>query len=168
MAADEAAGRKGIALLIARAATVWAILGGFLLLAVVAVNAASVLGGLFGTAFAGDFELTEMGVAIAVFAFLPYCQLTDANVTADIFTARASPRVVAGLRAVASLVAFGFGCLLMWRMAPGMADQRAYGASTAILQIPIWWAYLPILVSLALLVATAALTFIEDLAEARA
>ena len=49
-----------------------------------------------------------------------------------------------------------------------MADQRAYGASTAILQIPIWWAYLPILVSLALLVATAALTFIEDLAEARA
>lgn len=167
MFADEVEGRTGPAALIARAATFWAILGGFLLLAVVAVNAASVLGGLFGTSFSGDFELTEMGVAIAVFAFLPYCQLTDANVTADIFTARASPRVVAGLRALASLVAFGFGCLLLWRMYPGMVDQRDYNASTAILQIPIWWAYLPILVSLLLLVATAALTFFEDLHEAR-
>ena len=108
MFADEVEGRTGPAALIARAAAFWAILGGFLLLAVVAVNAASVLGGLFGTSFSGDFELTEMGVAIAVFAFLPYCQLTDANVTAAIFTARASPRVVAGLRALASLVAFGF------------------------------------------------------------
>ena len=166
MTAEKGEGRRGLAAAIARAATVWAVLGGFLLLAVVAVNAVSVLGGLFGTSFAGDFELTEMGVAIAVFAFLPYCQLTDANVTADIFTARASPRVVAGLRALASLVAFGFGGLLLWRMYPGMVDQRDYHASTAILQIPIWWAYLPILVSLLLLAATAALTFIEDLREA--
>ncbi|NHF71794.1 TRAP transporter small permease [Paracoccus xiamenensis] len=167
MFADEAPGRRGLAAAIARLATGWAILGGVVLLAVVAINAVSVLGAAFGTSFSGDFELTEMGVAVAVFAFLPYCQLTDANVTADIFTARASPRVVAGLRALASLVAFGFGCLLLWRMYPGMVDQRDYNASTAILQIPIWWAYLPILASLLLLAATALLTLIEDLREAR-
>lgn len=164
---DEVEGRRGLSAMIARLATGWAILGGLLLLAVVVVNAASVLAGVFGTSFSGDFELTEMGVAIAVFAFLPYCQLTDANVTADIFTVRASARVVAGLRALASLVAFGFGGLLLWRMYPGMMDQRDYNASTAILQIPIWWAYLPILISIALLVATSALTLIEDLREAR-
>lgn len=164
---DEVEGRRGLSAMIARLATGWAILGGLLLLAVVGVNAASVLAGVFGTSFSGDFELTEMGVAVAVFAFLPYCQLTDANVTADIFTAHASARVVAGLRALASLVAFGFGGLLLWRMYPGMMDQRDYNASTAILQIPIWWAYLPILISIALLVATSALTLIEDLREAR-
>ena len=167
MFADEVEGRRGLGAVIARLATGWAILGGVLLLAVVAVNAWAVLGPVFGLSFSGDFELTEMGVAIAVFAFLPYGQLTDANVTADIFTARASPRLVAGLRALAAAVAFGFGCVLLWRMYPGMLDQRDYHASTAILQIPIWWAYLPILISLALLVAVSVLTLLEDLREAR-
>ena len=55
------------------------------------MNAISVTGSaVFGRPFPGDFELTEMGVAVAAFSFLPYCQLTGANVTADIFTSGAS------------------------------------------------------------------------------
>ncbi|TRW96527.1 TRAP transporter small permease [Paracoccus sp. M683] len=164
---EETQGRSGISAAIARLVTGWALLGGLLLLAVVLVNAATVLGGIFGFAVPGDFELTEMGVAIAVFAFLPYCQLTDANVTADIFTARASRPVLGVLRALASAIAFGFAAILLWRMGLGMLDQKAYNYTTTILQIPIWWAFVPALISIGLLIAAAAVSLSDALREIR-
>jgi TRAP-type C4-dicarboxylate transport system permease small subunit len=139
----------------------WAVAGGVVLLAVVVVNVASVVGGIVWKPFPGDFELTEMGVAIAAFAFLPFCQLTDANVTADIFTARASERWVSGFRLAAAVVALGFALLLAWRMYLGMGDQRTYGYTTTILQIPVWWAFVPILVSLVLLAVASLVTLVE-------
>jgi TRAP-type C4-dicarboxylate transport system permease small subunit len=160
--------RSGLAAAIERAVTAWAVLGGLVLLAVIAVNVASVVGAALWRPFPGDFELTEVGVAVAVFAFLPYCQLTDANVTADIFTSRSGPRVLAALKALASLVAFGFATTLVWRMYAGMLDQKLYGSTTAILQLPIWWAFAPILVSLLLLVAASLLGLVEGLRAAAA
>lgn len=145
-----------------RVITAWALVGGCLLLGIVAVNVLAVASGVAGHRITGDFEITEMLVAVAVFCFLPYCQMTDANVTADIFTARASPRMIAVLRLAASVVALAFAALLLWRMGLGMGDQRRFGYRTTILQIPIWWAFVPILVSLALLVAASALTLIES------
>jgi TRAP-type C4-dicarboxylate transport system permease small subunit len=68
---------------------------------------------------------------------------------------------VAGFSLVASVVALGFGLLLLWRMQAGMADQRDYGYTTAILQVPIWWGFVPILGSLALLAAAAVVTLWE-------
>lgn len=145
----------------------WALLGGAVLCAVVLINVYSTAASaLFGAPFPGDFEMTEVGIAVAVFAFLPYCQITGANVTADIFTARASPRTVAALRLVASIVAFGFASLLVWRMWAGMLDQRDYGYTTAILQFPHWIAFLPILASLALLAIASLMTAGEAWREA--
>lgn len=134
------------------------------MLAVVVVNVVSVVGGIVWKPFPGDFELTQNGVAIAAFAFLPFCQISDANVTADIFTAGASPRTVAIFKLLASVVAVAFAVILLWRMWAGMTDQRTYGYTTAILQLPIWWAYVPILVSLALLIVAAVVSFVESLA----
>lgn len=131
----------------------WALAGGVVLLGVALMTTWSAASGwVFGKPLPGDFELTEVCVAIAVFAFLPYCQLTDANVTADIFTARAGPRTVAALGVLAALIALGFGLLLTWRTYAGLLDYRKYVEITAILNIPIWWAYVPALVSLVLLV----------------
>ena len=162
---DQAAvrGRSGVARAAAFAIRGWALFGGAVLLAVVAVNVLSVLGGIFTQPFPGDFELSEMGVAVAAFAFLPYCQLTGANVTADIFTAGAGPRTIAAFGLVASVVALLFSLLLLWRMTLGMLDQRAYGYTTAILQVPIWWAYAVSLVSLALLAVASLMTLAEGL-----
>lgn len=133
-----------------------------MLLAVILMNVISIVGALFGRPFPGDFEMTEVGVAVAAFSFLPFCQITGANVTADIFTSRASPRVIASTRLVASIVALLFALLLLWRMYLGMLDQRTYGYTTAILQFPIWQAFLPILVSLALLALASLTTMIEN------
>src|SRR5687768_4670034 len=92
----------------------WALLGGLLLLAVVLVNVASLAGNIaFHQPVPGDFEIVEVGVAVSVFMFLPYCQLTGANVTADIFTAWAGPRLLAILALIASVVALVVAILLL-------------------------------------------------------
>jgi TRAP-type C4-dicarboxylate transport system permease small subunit len=100
-------------------------------------------------------ELVEMLTAISVFMFLPYCQLSGANVTADIFSARAGKRTVAALELLAALVALGFSLLLLWRMYEGFLDYRKYVETTTILKIPIWVAYPWALASLALLAVAA-------------
>ena len=98
---------------------------------------------------------------MAVFAFLPYCQLTGANVTADIFTAGAGPRTKAFLSLVAALVALAVSAVLLWRMNAGLADYQLYEEITPITGFPIWMAFVPILVSLALLVLASLITTLE-------
>lgn len=147
--------------LVSRLITAWALLGGAMLLAVVAMNTISIIGNQFRMPFPGDFEMTEIGICIAAFAFLPYCQLSGANVTADIFTARAPDRMIAVLEIVGSLVALAFSLLLTWRMYAGMMDQKKYDYTTTILQFPHWIAFVPILISLVLL-AMAALVTLRD------
>ncbi len=155
-------GSNGFTVAARHIVSVWALLGGAVLLVVVAINMFSVIGSIFGRPFPGDFELTEMGVAIAAFAFLPYCQVTGANVTADIFTSGASPRWIAFLTLLGAVVALVFSVLLIWRMYFGMLDQKTYDYMTAILQVPQWIAFLPILVSLALLALAAMTTIVEE------
>lgn len=154
-------GRAGLMGLARSLITGWALMGGVALLAVVAMNVVSVVGAVVWKPFPGDFELTEIGVAVAAFAFLPYCQLTDANVTADIFTTGLNRARIAGLALLAALVALGFSLLLLSRMSAGMLDQKAYGYTTAILQFPHWLAFIPILISLVLLAVAALITLTE-------
>lgn len=158
------AGPSGLA---SRIITGWALLGGVSLVLVVLMNVYSVIGANFGAPFPGDFEMTEIGICVAAFAFLPYCQMTGANVSADIFTSGASKRWVAIYTLVGSIVALGFSLLLLWRMWAGMLDQKEYGYTTAILQLPHWYVFLPILVSLALLALAAALTLTAEASRAR-
>ena len=146
----------------------WAILGGLFLLAVVLVNTSSVALKFVWKPIAGDLELTELGVAIAAFSFLPYCQLIGANVTADIFTSKAPPLVVNLLKLAAACVALAFATLLMWSMYGGMVSRLQYGNTTAILQIPIWWAYVPAVLSWFLLIVAAAISVIDGLRDLRA
>ncbi|NIY73707.1 TRAP transporter small permease [Marivivens donghaensis] len=141
----------------------WALMGGLVLAVIVLVNVWTTVGSLIGLPFAGDVELTEMMVAAAAFMFLPFCQLHRHNVTADIFTSNMNPRFVSLLNGIASLVALGFAALLLWRMTYGMLDTKEYNYSSTILSVPLWWPYVPILVSLALLFIAAVITTAEDL-----
>ena len=149
--------------LVLRITTGWAILGGLVLMAVVAVNVASVVGAaVFNSAVPGDFEMTELGVAIAAFSFLPYCQIAGLNVSADIFTARASKFWLSLFSLLGALVALGFGAILLWRMYYGMLDKQTYGETTAILSIPTWYGYLLVLPSLALLVLASVASVVDS------
>ena len=158
--------RAGIIFLARQAITVWALVGGLVLVGVVLVNAYSIITGVvFGKPFPGDFELTEMGTAIAAFCFLPYCQLMGSNVSADIFTMRAGPRAIAAMSILAAIIATSFSALLIWRMWFGLLDYREFVEFTGILEIPIWWAFVPALVSLVLLLCASLITLRDAVIE---
>lgn len=89
----------------------------------------------------GDFELVEAGVAFAIFAFLPLCQITAGHASVDIFTARLPAGVQRFLRAATEVLFAVVLILIAWRLFEGMASKRGYGETTFLLQFPIWWAY---------------------------
>ncbi|MFL2786314.1 MAG: TRAP transporter small permease [Paracoccaceae bacterium] len=89
----------------------------------------------------GDFELVEAGIAFAIFAFLPLCQLTGGHATVDVFTSKFSPRSNQVLQMISEcLFALVLG-LIAWRLFAGMEAKQRYGETTFLLQFPIWWAY---------------------------
>ena len=146
----------------------WALLGGVLLVLIALMNTWSVISlATLGFPVPGDFELVQMGVAVAAFSFLPYCQLKGANVTADIFSAAASPATIAAFTLLAALVAAFFSVLLLWRMSDGMVSYLRFEEVTTILNIPLWIAFPPILASLALLVLAAGVTLHEAIVDMR-
>lgn len=130
--------------------------GGLLLVVIVLMTAYSAASGFFfNKPLAGDFEIVQFGVAIAVFCFLPLAQMARANVIVDIFTMRASARARAAMDLLGAVVAAAFAVLLLWRMSGGMIDYYQHSEYTPIIGIPLWTAFPPILVSLFLLLIAA-------------
>lgn len=151
-----------------RLAAGFALAGGGILLAITAVTVISVAGRTaLDRPVLGDFELVEIGCAIAVFAFLPYCQLKGGNVAVDFVIQRASARARAGLDAVHHLVYAAVAALFAWRLALGGAELRDWGETSMILAVPVWWGFVPIAASAALLVAVCIYGLIRCLKEAR-
>jgi TRAP-type C4-dicarboxylate transport system permease small subunit len=137
----------------------WALLGGVLILALAAMTAVSaVLNMLTGRPLAYDYELVKHAVAIAIFMFLPYCQVTGSNVTVDIFTEGMGARSKSAMAALSSVFAIAFSVLLLVQMAKGLGSYLRYKEVTPVLKLPLWTAFPPILVSLVLLLLAALLT----------
>lgn len=137
----------------------WALAGGIVLVALVVMTGVSaILNLLFNKPFPGDFEIVKHGVAIAAFAFLPYCQLSYANVTVDIFTERMSERSKSLMVFLASLIAAVTAVVIFRQMWLGMLDYIQYGEAMVSVPIRLWTAFPPALVSLALLFAAALIT----------
>jgi TRAP-type C4-dicarboxylate transport system permease small subunit len=144
------------------AITLWALAGGVLIALLVLYTAASAISNLVtGAPLPGDYELAMHLVAVAIFTFLPYCQLTGANVTVNIFTEGMGPRAKAAMAAFSSLFAAAFAVLLFRQMSLGFRDYVAYPEMTPLLHVPLWTAFPPILVSLFLLLVAALITFVE-------
>jgi Tripartite ATP-independent periplasmic transporters, DctQ component len=89
----------------------------------------------------GDFELVESGVAFAIFAFIPLCQITSGHAAVGIVTDKLPARVQQFLRMIVELVFAAVLVLIAWRLYEGMTSKMRYGETTFLLQFPIWWAY---------------------------
>lgn len=114
--------------------------GGFIVLAVAGLIGISVLGRwLFDLPIPGDFDLAQMGTAIAVFAFLPVCQLRGGNITVDFFTAKASLKWRQGLDNLSRVLYLGTAILLMIQMARGGVETASAGTSSMVLGVPLAW-----------------------------
>lgn len=124
-----------------RASVGLALAGGALTLALALLVSASVARRwLTSEAIEGDFELVQAGLAVAVFAFLPLCQLRGGNIVVDSFTARLPARLRAaldGLWALAYALAAG---LIAWQLAKGAGETVASGTTSMVLGLPVGWA----------------------------
>jgi len=89
----------------------------------------------------GDFELVEAGVAFAIFAFLPICQITAGHASVDVFTNLLPRRANRFMIMVTEIVFGAVLVLIAWKLFDGMLSKRRYGETTFLLQFPIWWAY---------------------------
>ena len=152
-----------------RAATGVAVLGGLVLFALTLLTVISVVGRVAVSApIQGDFELVELGMAVAIFSFLPYCQVVRGNVIVDLFTTRASLRTRALLDGIGNLLYTAIAALLTWRVALGGMEIRSYHETTMVLQVPVWWGYVPAVIFLAFLTVVCAYTVWRSAEEYRA
>lgn len=136
--------------------------GGGVLIGIAVVTVASITGrALIGIGLGpitGDFELVEAGCAVAIFAFLPWCQLRRGHVTVDIFV----DRLPARLRALTGLIGDALITLaagvIFWRLWLGFGEKFPYGSdavrdalgmgykpffpeTTYELELPVWIPY---------------------------
>jgi TRAP-type C4-dicarboxylate transport system permease small subunit len=156
-----------------------ALAGGLLLLAAAALTVASVAGRAlvpFGLApVKGDFELVSMACALAVFSFLPWCQLRRGHVTVDIVANLMPPRVHAALGLAGDAAMTGVAAVILWRLwiafgerfpygsdgiraALGMGPRPFFPESSYELGIPVWIPYAGAVAGAALFLAVCAFT----------
>ncbi len=125
----------------ARLARLAALAGGILLVGLAGLVTTSVLmRWIVGQGVNGDFELVQMGLAVAVFTFLPLCQVHRGNVMVDTFT-QWLPRIVqAAIDALWDLLYAAFAGFIAWRLAIGAVEARTSGTTSMVLGLPIHYA----------------------------
>jgi len=102
--------------------------------------AAWALGTGIGPIF-GDYEITEMGMAFALFCFLPLCQLTVGHARVDVFTAFLGARGNRVLRLLVEIALAVALVLIAWRLQVATLARMGTGQTTYLLEWPVWWAY---------------------------
>jgi TRAP-type C4-dicarboxylate transport system permease small subunit len=145
--------RRGVALVLDRIATLFAMLGGLTFFALIVMSIVSIVGRkLFATPVQGDVELMQMGAAVGAAAFLPLCELHDHNIKVDALTGWMSERGRAWLDAVAHLLLTVAAALITWRTWLAVIDGRSSGEVSTLLTIPMWQPVALLVPSFALLV----------------
>lgn len=138
---------------------IFALFGGLVLVAVAVMSVASVIRrAFFDQPITGDFELVQMGTAIAVAAFLPYCQFRRGHVIVDFFTHNVGPVLRRVLDCIGALIMSLCIALIAWRTYSGTVAMQENGETSMLLGLPVWYAYAPLVPSLILLAITALYT----------
>ena len=141
-----------------------ALAGGLLLVGVMGMTVVSVLGRyLFNAPVPGDYEITELAIGIAAFAFFPYCHISNANIVVELFTGRMPARWKAALDAVHNVTFAIVAGLIAWRLFIGGMHKFADGETTMFLGIPIHWAYFSALIGAGLLTVVCVLLLFRHL-----
>ncbi len=119
-----------------------AVLGGISLVVITVFTVLSVVGRTaLDMPILGDQEIVELGCAIAIFAFMPYCQMRAANVIVDFFTARLSPSARDCLDALMNAIFSACILIVTWRLAVGGIGTFNSSDASMFLRIPLWWGY---------------------------
>lgn len=121
---------------------IFALFGGVVMAGLTLMTVLSVFGRwLFSKPIYGDFEMVAMGTAVAVFLFLPYCQMKKGNVVVDLFLSGTPVRFQRFFDMVGDLILGAISGMLCWRMVLGGTDMLSYNEVSMILGIPVWIAF---------------------------
>jgi TRAP-type C4-dicarboxylate transport system permease small subunit len=133
------------------AAKAFAFAGGAVMVAMLCMSVASITGrAVYGRPVQGDFELVQLGCAVGIAAFLPWCQWRRGNIIVDFFTTRLPPRVQGALDGIGALALALVMALVAWRATEGALSVYASGERAMISRYPQWIGYAAIVPSLAL------------------
>lgn len=122
-------------------AKAFALGGGLVLVAMTMMSLVSVIGrAAFAKPLPGDYELIQVGCAVAVAAFLPFCQMRGGHVLVDFFTAHSRPAVRAVLDALGALLVGIAAAVFTWRLTAGAIGLQQANDQTTILELPTWYA----------------------------
>ncbi len=128
--------------LINRTAWLFAMVGGFVASLVAVMTVASIAGrALVSAPIQGDFELTQLGIAVCISLCLPWCQVHGANIIVDFFTQKAQARTQQAMDGVGALMLAAMAGVLAWRTAAGAMAVSEAGETSMILSLPGWWVY---------------------------
>jgi TRAP-type C4-dicarboxylate transport system permease small subunit len=94
---------------------------------------------LFSAPIRGDYDLLAIFTGVAIFAFLPYCQMVRGNVIVDFFTNNMAPTQKAILDAFGTLLYLLIAIVFTWRLYHGMLELRASGEVIASYDFYRWW-----------------------------
>ena len=120
----------------------FAVFGGFVLCAMALLTTISVIGrSAISMPVTGDFELIAIGTGVAVFAFLPYCQLVRENVIVDIFMSKTPFRARTICDLIGNFLYVVIIILMLWRLPLGGIDLYDNDQMTLILEVPQWWPF---------------------------
>jgi len=133
---------KSVGGILLRASQVFAGVGGVALVAIALMTMYSVIARvLFSSPIQGDFELVQLGCAVCVSSFLPYCQWQRANIIVDFFTVHASRTTRQKLDMIGAIL-LGSACLLAgWRTGVGAMSVQESKDTSMLMGVPIWISY---------------------------
>ncbi len=145
-----------------------AVAGGVLLSLLALMTTVSVIGrDLFSSPVPGDFEIVGIGTGLAVFAFLPWCQLMRGNVIVDFFMVRAPVRAKAFFDTIGGIVYLAIALLLTWRMVYGGIDMYQYSEKSMTINFPRWTTFPPSVLMLGFLIVVIVYTVRRSIIETR-
>lgn len=128
-----------------------ALAGGVLLLLMITLSTASILGRAGPELVAwtgvrtaphpipGDAEIAQVLTAMALFTFLPWCQMRRGHLSADAFTSWLGPSTRRGLDIAWGVVFALAAGILAWRLLLGLLAKIANRDESMVLRIPDAW-----------------------------
>ncbi|AEF54087.1 hypothetical protein Mar181_1038 [Marinomonas posidonica IVIA-Po-181] len=129
-------------LLLERLANIFALTGGFMMLMLAIVTVASIIGrSTIGQSIVGDYEITEMGLGMAIFLFLPKCYQQRGHVVVDLFTAHCQPSTLRVLAIISDLVFTAVSFTFAYRMTLSGFEAKEYLEQSMLLALPTWWTF---------------------------
>ena len=145
-----------------------AVVGGLLCCLTAAMITVSITGRyLFSAPVPGDWDLTGIICGSAVFAFLPYCQLTRSNVVVDFFTENMPQRGKSMLDGFGTLLYLVIAAMFTWRLYYGGWELYHSSEVLAAFNFYRWWTVPFDFVCMFVLLCVIAYTLARDIRDAR-